>query len=32
VLELREDSPIFVRPLQTGALGLDNFARKLRPA
>jgi hypothetical protein len=32
VLELREDSPIFVRPLQTGAIGLDSFARKLRPA
>jgi hypothetical protein len=32
VLELREDSPIFVRPIDTGALGLDSFARKLRPA
>jgi len=31
VLELREDSPIFVRPLQTGAISLDSFARKLRP-
>jgi hypothetical protein len=32
VLELREDSPIFVRPLSTGTLALDSFARKLRPA
>jgi hypothetical protein len=32
VLELHEDAPIFVRPLQTGALGLNSFARKLRPA
>ena len=31
VLELRKDAPIFVRPLETGALGLDSFARKLRP-
>jgi hypothetical protein len=31
VLELREDAPIFVRPLHIGALGLDSFARKLRP-
>jgi hypothetical protein len=32
VLELREDSPIYVRPLQSEALGLDAFARKLRHA
>jgi hypothetical protein len=31
VLELRKDSPIFVRPLQTGVFGLDSFARRLRP-
>jgi hypothetical protein len=30
VLELREDEPIFVRPLSTGPLDLDSFARKLR--
>ena len=32
VLELREDDPILVRPLSTGPLDLDGFARKLRPA
>ena len=32
VLELRDDAPIFVRPLRTGALGLDGFARKLQSA
>jgi hypothetical protein len=31
VLELREDAPIFVRPLCAGPLDLDAFARKLRP-
>jgi hypothetical protein len=31
VLELREDAPIFVRPLCAGPLDLDGFARKLRP-
>jgi hypothetical protein len=30
VLELREDEPIYVRPLCTGRLDLDGFARKLR--
>jgi hypothetical protein len=30
VLELHEDEPIFVRPLCTGPLDLDGFARKLR--
>jgi hypothetical protein len=32
VLELRDDAPILVRPLCTGSLDLDGFARKLRPA
>jgi hypothetical protein len=32
VLELREDEPIFVRPLCTGPLDLDGFARRLRSA
>jgi hypothetical protein len=31
VLELREDTPILVRPLCAGPLDLDGFARKLRP-
>jgi len=30
VLELREDAPIYVRPICTGRLDLDGFARKLR--
>jgi hypothetical protein len=30
VLELREDDPIYVRPLQPGPLDLDSFARRLR--
>ena len=30
VLELCDDEPIFVRPLDTGSLDLDGFARKLR--
>jgi hypothetical protein len=30
VLELRDDEPIYVRPLQTAPLELDAFARKLR--
>ncbi|HEX7527272.1 MAG TPA: hypothetical protein VF327_13240, partial [Gaiellaceae bacterium] len=29
VLELHDDEPIFVRPLDTGSLDLDSFARKL---
>jgi hypothetical protein len=32
VLELEEDEPILVRPLSTGPLDLDGFARRLRPA
>ncbi len=31
VLELEEDEPILVRPLTTGPLDLDGFARRLRP-
>jgi tRNA A37 threonylcarbamoyladenosine synthetase subunit TsaC/SUA5/YrdC len=31
VLELRDDEPIYVRPVCTGPLDLDGFARKLRP-
>ena len=31
VLELREDTPILVRPLCAGPLDLDGFARRLRP-
>jgi hypothetical protein len=31
VLELRDDEPIYVRPLCAGKLDLDGFARKLRP-
>jgi hypothetical protein len=30
VLELRDDQPIYVRPVTTGPLDLDGFARKLR--
>jgi hypothetical protein len=30
VLELRDDQPIYVRPVSTGALDLDSFARRLR--
>jgi hypothetical protein len=30
VLELRDDEPIYVRPVTTGPLDLDGFARKLR--
>ena len=30
VLELRDDGPIYVRPVATGPLDLDAFARKLR--
>jgi hypothetical protein len=30
VLELSDDEPIYVRPLDTGSLDLDSFARKLR--
>jgi hypothetical protein len=30
VLELRDDAPIYVRPVSTGPLDLDGFARKLR--
>lgn len=32
VIELREDAPIYVRPLHTGPLALDSFVRKLTPA
>ena len=32
VLELRDDEPIYVRPVCTGPIDLDGFARKLRPA
>jgi hypothetical protein len=32
VLELRDDEPIYVRPVCTGPLDLDGFARKLRQA
>jgi hypothetical protein len=31
VLELRADEPIYVRPVCTGPLDLEEFARKLRP-
>ena len=31
VLELHEDEPICVRPLERGELDLDAFARRLRP-
>lgn len=31
VLELRDDQPIYVRPVCTGPLDLDGFARRLRP-
>ena len=31
VLELRDDAPIYVRPVCTGPIDLDGFARKLRP-
>jgi hypothetical protein len=30
VLELRDDEPIYVRPVCTGPLDLDGFVRKLR--
>jgi len=30
VLELRDEEPIFLRPLAIGRLDLDGFARKLR--
>jgi len=30
VLELRDDEPIFVRPLSNGSLDLDGFARRLQ--
>ena len=30
VLELRDDEPIYVRPVSTGPLDLDAFVRKLR--
>ena len=30
VLELRDDEPIYLRPVCTGPLDLDSFARKLR--
>jgi hypothetical protein len=32
VLELREDEPIFVRPISPDTQDLDDFARKLRQA
>jgi hypothetical protein len=31
VLELLDDEPIYVRPVCTGPLELDSFARRLRP-
>jgi hypothetical protein len=31
VLELRDEEPIYVRPVGEGQLDLDGFARKLRP-
>jgi hypothetical protein len=30
VLELRHDEPIYVRPVGTGPINLDGFARRLR--
>ncbi len=32
VVELREDEPIYLRPVSAGSIDLDGFARKLRPA